>query len=108
MFAWGMSSSPFVDASVQLERMVTGYAQHNIGYTNPTYDAAFDKLRRAAEGTPERAAAFCELSTIYREDVPSVSIMTLPDIWATSDKIKGFQVDQAGNPAWELITKVPN
>ncbi|MEU4570505.1 ABC transporter substrate-binding protein [Micromonospora sp. NPDC023956] len=106
MFAWGMSSSPFVDASVQLERLVTGYPQHNIGYSNPTYDQWFDKLRAAEEGTPERQQAFCELSKIYKEDVPSVAVMTLPDIWASSDKIRDFTVDQAGNPAWELITKV--
>ncbi|WP_405093767.1 ABC transporter substrate-binding protein [Micromonospora sp. NBC_01392] len=105
-FAWGMSSSPFVDASVQLERLVTGYPQHNIGYSNPKYDEWFGKLRSAEEGTPERQQAFCELSKIYKEDVPSVAVMTMPDVWASSDKIRGFKVDQAGNPAWELITKV--
>jgi peptide/nickel transport system substrate-binding protein len=105
LFAWGMSSSPFVDASVQLERLVTGYPQHNIGYSNPEYDALFDELRSAEEGTPERQEAFCGLSEIFREDVPEVAVMTLPDIWATSSDIQGFDVDQAGNPAWELLTR---
>ncbi len=105
LFAWGMSSSPFVDASVQLERLVTGYAQHNIGYSNPSYDEWFTKLRSAEEGTAARQEAFCELSKIFRADVPAVAVMTMPDVWATSSKIRGFQVDQAGNPAWELVTK---
>jgi peptide/nickel transport system substrate-binding protein len=104
-FAWGMSSSPFVDASVQLERLVTGYSQHNIGYANPQYDEWFGKLRSAAEGTPERQQAFCELSKIFREDVPQVAVMTLPDIWASGPDVQDFKVDQAGNPAWELITR---
>jgi peptide/nickel transport system substrate-binding protein len=107
LFAWGMSSSPFVDASVQLERLVTGYPQHNIGYSNPEYDEWFAKLRNSEEGTPERQEASCELSKIFREEVPMVAIMTMPDVWATSAKIFDFKVDQAGNPAWQLITKAP-
>lgn len=107
LYAWGMSSSPFVDASVQLERLTTGYPQHNIGYSNPTYDEWFQKLRNAEEGTPERQQAFCELSKIFREEVPMVAIMTMPDVWATSAKIFDFHVDQAGNPAWHLVTKAP-
>ncbi|WP_341250404.1 ABC transporter substrate-binding protein [Euzebya pacifica] len=104
LYAWGMSSSPFVDASVQLERLVTDYPQHNIGYTNSDYDAAFVELRNSEEGTPERQAAFCELARIYREDVPQLAVMALPDVWAASTEIQGFAVDQAGNPAWEFVT----
>ncbi|GGM08569.1 hypothetical protein GCM10012279_28340 [Micromonospora yangpuensis] len=105
IFAWGMSSSPFVDASVQLERLVSDYTPHNIEYANPQYDEWFTKLRSAEEGTPERQQAACELSKIFREDVPQVAVMTLPDIWASGPNIQEFKVDQAGNPAWELITR---
>lgn len=105
IFAWGMSSSPFVDASVQLERLVTGYPQHNIGYSNEEYDALFDQLRKAEEGTDERQEAFCGLSEIFREDVPEIAVMTLPDIWATGQDIENFDVDQAGNPDWGAITR---
>jgi peptide/nickel transport system substrate-binding protein len=105
IFAWGMSSSPFVDASVQLERFVTDYPQHNIGYSNSEYDALFEDLRAAEEGTPERQEAFCSLSEIFREDVPQVAVMTLPDVWAASSEIEDFDIDQAGNPAWEMITR---
>lgn len=105
LFSWGMSSSPFVDASVQYERLVTGYEQHNIGFSNKEYDKLFNDLRSAEEGTPERQAAFCGLAEIFRDEVPEVAVMTLPDIWATASDIRGFDVDQAGNPAWGLITR---
>lgn len=105
LFAWGMSSSPFVDASVMLERFVTDYPQHNLGYSNPEYDAAFEALRAAEDGSPEREAASCELSSILREDAPHIPVLHLPDIWAHSGAIEGFSVDQAGNPAWQLVSK---
>lgn len=103
LYAWGMSSSPFVDASVQYERFVTDYPQHNLGYSNPDYDAAWDRLRQADTDTPERQEAFCDLATILKEDAPQLMVMAMPDIWATAPEVEGFIVDQAGNPAWQFV-----
>lgn len=103
LFAWGMSSAPFVSAVAPLERFVTGYPQRDLGYSNPSYDEAFRELQGTPEGTPRRQELFCELSQIIKDDAPLLYGLYFPDLWGYDDSVQGFAVDAAGNPPFELF-----
>lgn len=105
MFAWGISSAPFVSATAPLERFVTGYPQRDLGYSNPEYDDVFAEIQRTPEGTPERAALFCRASQIIKDDAPLIFGLYFPDLWGYRDSVNGFTVDIAGNPPFEQFWK---
>jgi peptide/nickel transport system substrate-binding protein len=105
MFAWGMSSAPFVSATAPLERFVTGYPQRDLGYSNPAYDEVFAQIQRTPEGTPERAELFCRASQIIKDDAPLIFGLYFPDLWGYRDAVNGFEVDIAGNPPFEKFWK---
>ena len=103
LFFGGMSSAPFVSATAPLERYTTGYPQRDLGYSSAEYDETFLELQATPEGTAERQELFCQLSEILREDVPSLPVMYMPDLWGYDPSVADFQVDIAGNPPFELI-----
>jgi peptide/nickel transport system substrate-binding protein len=105
MFAWGMSSAPFVSATAPLERFVTGYPQRDLGFSNPQYDEVFAAIQRTPEGTAERAELFCQASQIIKDDAPMIFGLYFPDLWGYRDAVNGFEVDIAGNPPFEKFWK---
>lgn len=105
LYPWGMSASPFLDASLQYARY-TSDATRDIGYENPEFDARFDELSRLDAGSPERQEAMCDLARILQEDSPSLFVLELPDVWALAPGIENLAVDPSGNPAWHWVAKV--
>lgn len=105
MFAWGMSSAPFVSATAPLERFVTGYPQRDLGYSSAEYDEVFAAIQRTPEGTAERAELFCQASQIIKDDAPLIFGLYFPDLWGYRDAVNGFEVDIAGNPPFEKFWK---
>jgi peptide/nickel transport system substrate-binding protein len=97
LFAWRMSSSPDLDAAVQMERYTSNYPTHNIGYSNPRYDQLIAEASALSTRSPARTRAFCEAAKILKEDAPILWGIHTPDIWAGKKATKRFAVDAGGN-----------
>jgi peptide/nickel transport system substrate-binding protein len=97
MFAWRMSSSPDLDAGVQMERYTSTYSTHNIGFANAKYDKFMEDALALKLGSPARTAAFCGAGKILKEEAPILWGIHTPDIWAGKKTIKRFLVDAGGN-----------
>lgn len=97
LFAWRMSSSPDLDAGVQMERYTSGYSTHNIGFANAQYDKFMEDALSLKLGSPARTAAFCGAGKILKEEAPILWGIHTPDIWAGKKTTKRFFVDAGGN-----------
>jgi peptide/nickel transport system substrate-binding protein len=97
MFAWRMSSSPDLDAGVQMERYTSTYSTHNIGFANAKYDKFMEDALALKLGSPARTAAFCGAGKILKEEAPILWGIHTPDIWAGKKTLKRFLVDAGGN-----------
>jgi peptide/nickel transport system substrate-binding protein len=105
LYAWRMSSSPDLDALVQMERYTTGYTTHNIGYSDAKYDQALAlaaglKITSASRNSVENASrskAFCEAGRILKDDAPILWGIHTPDIWAGKKSIDRLLIDAGGN-----------
>jgi peptide/nickel transport system substrate-binding protein len=97
LFAWRMSSSPDLDAGVQMERYTSGYSTHNIGFANAQYDKYMEDALSLKLGSAARTAAFCGAGKILKEEAPILWGIHTPDIWAVKKTTKRFFVDPGGN-----------
>ncbi len=103
LFAWRPASTPTLDAAVQLQRTTTTFPVHNLGYSDPAYDATFAELQAADPGSPERQEIACDMAEQMREEAPWLYVMQLPDTWAHAPEVTGFEVDARGDP---LLTQL--
>ncbi len=97
LFAWRMSSSPDLDAGVQMARYTSTYSTHNIGYSNSRYDELIAQATSLSTRSAARTRAFCEASAILKEDAPILWGIHTPDIWAGKKSTKRFLIDSGGN-----------
>jgi peptide/nickel transport system substrate-binding protein len=97
LFAWRMSSSPDLDAGVQMDRYTSGYSTHNTGYSNAAYDKYMADALSMKVGSAERTAAFCGASKALKADAPILWGIHTPDVWAGKKSTKNFFVDAGGN-----------
>jgi peptide/nickel transport system substrate-binding protein len=97
LFAWRMSSSPDLDAGVQMDRYTTNYSTHNIGHSDPRYDEFIAKAYSLSTRSAARTRAFCEAGKILKENAPILWGIHTPDIWAGKKATKRFFIDAGGN-----------
>jgi ABC-type oligopeptide transport system substrate-binding subunit len=97
LFAWRMSSSPDLDALVQMERYTTGYPTSNIGYSNRNYDVAINAAAALDVKSTARTARLCKAASILKEDAPILWGIHTPDIWAGNKALERLTVDAGGN-----------
>ncbi|WP_341250421.1 ABC transporter substrate-binding protein [Euzebya pacifica] len=103
LFAWRPTSTPTLDAMVQLGRTTSDFPTHNLGFSDADYDATFDAAQAADPGSAERQALICEMTEQMREQAPWLYVMQLPDTWAHDEAVTGFAVDAGGNPLLDQI-----
>lgn len=97
LFAWRMSSSPDLDALVQMERYTTGYPTSNIGYSNRNYDVAINAAAALDVKSTARTARLCKAASILKEDAPILWGIHTPDVWAGNKALERLTVDAGGN-----------
>lgn len=97
LFAWRMSSSPDLDAGVQMDRYTSGYSTHNIGFADAKYDQFMEDALSLKLGSKERTAAFCGAGKILKDGAPILWAIHTPDIWAGKKTTKRFTVDAGAN-----------
>lgn len=103
LFAWRVSGNPFLDADLSMSFWLSTDPVHNAPYANEEYDALFQQSRRELDPAA-RQELLCQASELLLEDSPVMPILYLPDVWAMTDSVSGFQAEAYGVPSFVTMS----
>lgn len=105
LFSWRNSESPFLNALEQYAFYKSNQTNHAIGYSNPTFDQAFEEAESSPAGSSEAQTAYCTMAKTLHDDAPVIFGIAPPDLWATSKNVTGFSDDLSNIPTFTKLGK---
>lgn len=101
IFAWRLTTAPFMTADLSARWYLTGATTHPTGYSNPQYDKDFATWQ--SEGEEKGLAALCNGISLVREDAPTLFGLNLPVLYASNKQVSGFELGVEGDPRFEAV-----
>ncbi|MDH7798824.1 MULTISPECIES: ABC transporter substrate-binding protein [unclassified Beijerinckia] len=101
IFAWRLTTAPFMTADLSARWYLTGATTHPTGYSNPQYDKDFATWQ--SEGEEKGLPALCNGIALVREDAPTLFGLNLPVLYASNKHVSGFELGVEGDPRFESV-----
>ncbi|KFL29822.1 hypothetical protein JP75_18665 [Devosia riboflavina] len=101
IFAWRLTTAPFMTADLSARWYLSGATTHPTGYSNPQFDQ--DYATWQSEGEEKGLAALCNGIALVREDAPTLFGLNLPVLYASNKNVTGFELGVEGDPRFEAV-----